>query len=45
MQQAITWANVHPNLCRHKALLGDNELINVANRYFLSAFQAIEKPC
>ena len=26
-QQAITWANVDPQLCRHMALLGHNELI------------------
>ena len=25
-QQAITWANVDPDLCRHMALLGHNEL-------------------
>ena len=24
-QQAITWANVDPDLCRHMALLGNNE--------------------
>ena len=26
MQQAITWANVDPDLCRHLASLGHNEL-------------------
>ena len=26
-QQAITWANVDPDLCRHMASLGPNELI------------------
>ena len=26
MQQAITWANVDPDLCRHMASLGHNEL-------------------
>ena len=26
-QQAITWANVDPDLCRHMASLGHNELI------------------
>ena len=25
-QQAITWANVDPNLCHHMASLGNNEL-------------------
>ena len=25
-QQAITWANVDPNLCCHMASLGNNEL-------------------
>ena len=25
-QQAITWANVDPDLCRHMASLGQNEL-------------------
>ena len=25
-QQAITWANVYPDLCRHMVLLGPNEL-------------------
>ena len=25
-QQAITWANVDPDLCRHMASLGPNEL-------------------
>ena len=28
-QQAITWANVDPDLCRHMASLGRNELIGV----------------
>ena len=28
MQQAITWANVDPDLCRQMASLGLNELIN-----------------
>ena len=28
-QQAITWANVDPYLCRHMASLGHNELINI----------------
>ena len=28
MQQAITWANVDPDLCRHMASLGHNELTN-----------------
>ena len=27
MQQAITWANVDPDLCRHIVSLGHNELI------------------
>ena len=27
-QQAITWANVDPNLCHHMAWLGLNELIH-----------------
>ena len=27
-QQAITWANVDPDLCRHMASLGHNELMN-----------------
>ena len=26
MQQAITWANVDLDLCRHRASLGHNEL-------------------
>ena len=26
-QQAITWTNVEPDLCRHKASLGHNELM------------------
>ena len=28
-QQAITWANVDPNLCRHMASLGPDELITI----------------
>ena len=28
-QQAITWANVDPDLCRHMASLGHNELIKL----------------
>ena len=32
-QQAITWANVDPDLCRHMVLQGHNELIKLrANR-------------
>ena len=30
-QQAITWANVDPNLCRHMASLGHNELTDQNN--------------
>ena len=30
-QQAITWANVDPDLCRHMASVGHNELINNKN--------------
>ena len=29
MQQAISWTNVDPDICRHVASLGHNELINV----------------
>ena len=28
-QQAITWANVDPDLCRHMVSVGHNELIYV----------------
>ena len=31
MQQAITWANVDPNICRHMAPQGHNELIQQSN--------------
>ena len=31
-QQAITWANVDPDLCRHMASPGHNEIIHVADR-------------
>ena len=27
MQQAITWANIDPDLCRHMVSLGPNELM------------------
>ena len=27
--QAITWANVYPNICRHIVSLGNNELMSV----------------
>ena len=29
MQQAITWANVHPDLCRQMASLDLNELVKI----------------
>ena len=29
MQQVITWANVDPDLCRHMASLGHNELTDM----------------
>ena len=32
-QQAITWANVDPDQCRHMASLGCNELIIIENRF------------
>ena len=28
-QQAITWTNIDPDLCRHMASLGHNELTHV----------------
>ena len=31
-QQAITWANVDPDLCRHVASLGHNELKKSAHK-------------
>ena len=35
MQQAITWANVDPDLCRHMVSLGHNDLrLNGARYYF-----------
>ena len=34
--QAITWANVDPDLCRHMASQGPNELTeSVATRWYL----------
>ena len=36
-QQAITWANVDPDLCRHMVLLGQDELRNHQNT-FISHF-------
>ena len=29
MEQAIAWANADPDLCRHMAPLGHNELIQI----------------
>ena len=34
-QQAITWANVDPDLCHHMASLGNNELKQVAHAMYL----------
>ena len=35
-QQAITWASVDPDLCRHMVSLGQNELIVIsAIQYFI----------
>ena len=33
MQQAITWANVDPNLCRHMVPLGHNESTETLELY------------
>ena len=37
MQQAITWANVDPYLCRHLASLGHNELNDTKTMFWLDS--------
>ena len=41
-RQAITWAKVDPDLCRHMALLGHNELsciFDIWAKYFVAMFK------
>ena len=38
-QQAITWANVHPDLCRHMVSLGQNELMVILGGDFARFLQ------
>ena len=42
MQQAITWANVDPDLCHHMASLGPKELILLIFFLFVSFPQGEE---
>ena len=37
-QQAITWANIDPNLCRHVMSLGHNELMSNNEHLILTHF-------
>ena len=36
MQQAITWANDDPDLCRHMASLGPNENLQAPNLQYIA---------